>query len=131
LLEARALQRYACGRRAPRFALRRYLRLLPPASAPLALPPAWWRIPWLAALFEPVPLLPKSQASREFQRRLFLVTLATELTPWGAEQTRAAARRSFASFAVRAIGCGIVELGLVPWRIAVHRLTWWPLRARR
>jgi hypothetical protein len=126
LREGRGLQRYACGAAAPRFALRRYARLLGDGAAPLALPAAWWNLPWLIWSLEPVPLLPRSAAAREFARRLFLVVLVTELTPWGAAQSRAAARRSFPAALLRLAGFGALEAAALPVRLAVHGLVWRP-----
>ena len=124
--EGRALQRYAWGRGAPRFALRRYVRLLGAGAAPLEKPGRWLHVPWLNALFEPVPLLPRSAASREFERRLYLATLVTELTPWGARRSRAWARRGFAEMALRAAAIALAEALALPGRVVVHRLAWWP-----
>jgi hypothetical protein len=126
LREGRGLQRYACGAAAPRFALRRYARLLGADARPLRVPAAFWRMPWLVWMLEPVPLLPRSAAAREFARRLFLVVLVTELTPWGSRRSRAAAERSFAGALARVLAFGVLEAASLPARLAVHGLAWWP-----
>jgi hypothetical protein len=128
LAEGRALQRYAWGSGAPRFALRRYVRLLGAHAAPMAVPGPWARVPPLLALFEPLPVLPRSARSLEFERRLYLATLVTELTPWGARRGRAWARRGFAGMALRAAAFALVEALVLPARFAFHRLAWWPER---
>jgi len=126
LAEGRGFQRYAWGRGAPRFALRRYVRLLGAGAAPMAVPGRWARWPWLNALFEPFPLLPRSPASREFERRLYLATLVTELTPWGARRSRAWSRRGFGEMALRAAALVLVEGVALPGRLVFHRAAWWP-----
>lgn len=128
LREGRGLQRYTYGRGAPPFALRRYVRLLGPQTDPL--PSAWWRLPWLTACLEPVPLMPRSATSKEFERRLFLVALVTELTPWGAAENAAGAARTLPAEAIRIVGFSAIELLALPLRIAAYGLTWWPQRRR-
>ncbi|HEX3463960.1 MAG TPA: hypothetical protein VHS78_07935 [Candidatus Elarobacter sp.] len=128
LAEGRALQRYAWGGGAPRFALRRYVRLLGAGAAPMAIPGRWARVPSLTALFEPLPLLPRSASSREFERRLYLATLVTELTPWGARRSRGWARRGFAEMALRAAAIGLAETLALPGRLVFHRVAWWPAK---
>jgi hypothetical protein len=130
LREGRGLQRYTYGQGAPPFALRRYVRLLGRQSDPLHLPSLWWRLPWLTACLEPLPLMPRSAASKELDRRLFLVALITELTPWGAAENAAGAARSLPAEIVRSLGFSLIELLALPLRIAAYGLTWLPQRRR-
>lgn len=126
LTEGRLLQRYACGNGAPRFALRRYLRLLPPDQAPLGISQWLLRCSFLVACLEPLPFLPSSAYAREFKRRLFLTLLVTEVTPWGAAQSGGAAARSLPSFVLAACVIAVVEALALPLRVVAHMILWLP-----
>lgn len=131
LREARALQRYVCGRGAPRFALRRWLRLLGPNGRPLTVPGWLWRWPALLAGCEPLPVLPRSPLARELERRLFLAAQVTEATPWGARQAAAAARGGWGSLCMGIAGFGLLEAAVLPVRLVCHVLAWRPASVDR
>lgn len=129
LTEARLLQRYACGERAPRFALRRYLRLTPPGRKPLPIQTAFLAFGLIVSCLEPLPFLPRSEKAREFERRLFLALLVTEVTPWGARRSETVGARGILWFVLAALATAVLEIVVFLPRIVVHALMWMPVRS--
>jgi hypothetical protein len=102
---------------------------MPPDQKLLGIPTPLLRWGFVVGCLEPLPFIPRSADAAEFERRLFLALLVTEITPWGAGRSEAAAARSIVSFLLAVCGIFLLEVAAIPVRFLVHALLWMPDRA--
>lgn len=123
LREGSALMRYVFSGHVSRFAVRRWVRLLPGHVQPMALPPPLITHPLLLRLIEPLPLLSRNSEALEFAKRLHLALLVGEVSGRSAERVTAR-RGGRMTAALDLVVTGLQEAGVMLPRLLVH-LAWW------
>jgi hypothetical protein len=122
LREGMALLSYVFSGTVSRFAVRRWLRLLPADTQPLSLPAVLTARPYLLRLVDPLPL-PCGPRGVELSRRLHLALLVGEVSgPSAQVVTPRRGGRMVAWFDLAMAGLG-EAVSVVP-RLLVH-LAWW------